>query len=53
MKPIQYNRIKAALADKKVTNKKLAAQLSVEPQTVSRWCTNHSQPSIEMLYGNI
>ncbi|MFC0776010.1 helix-turn-helix transcriptional regulator [Terrimonas alba] len=50
MKPIQYNRIKAALAEKKVTNKKLASQLSVEPQTVSRWCTNQNQPSIETLY---
>ena len=46
----QYNRIKAALAEKKITNKKLASLLGVEPQTVSRWCTNQSQPSIETLY---
>ena len=50
MSTIQYNRIKAALAEKKMTNKKLAALLDVEPQTVSRWCTNQSQPSIETLY---
>lgn len=50
MNQLQYNRIKAVLAEKNVTNKKLAEELNVEPQTVSRWCTNQSQPSIEMLY---
>jgi len=50
MNTIQYNRIKAVLAEKGITNKKLAEDLEVEPQTVSRWCTNQSQPSIETLY---
>jgi putative transcriptional regulator len=50
MSQIQYNRIKPVLAEKRVTNKKLAEYLKVEPQTVSRWCTNQSQPSIETLY---
>lgn len=50
MNQIQYNRIKAVLAEKKKTNKELALKLGVEPQTVSRWCTNQSQPSIETLY---
>lgn len=50
MNQIQYNRIKAVLAEKKKTNKELALNLGVEPQTVSRWCTNQSQPSIETLY---
>jgi putative transcriptional regulator len=45
-----YNRIKAVLAEKGVTNKELAEALEVSPATVSRWCTNDMQPSIEKLF---
>ena len=43
------NRIKVMLAEKKTTNKWLAEQLGVNPATVSKWCTNASQPSLESL----
>lgn len=43
------NRIKVMLAEKKRTNKWLAEQLDVNPTTVSKWCTNTSQPSLDML----
>jgi DNA-binding Xre family transcriptional regulator len=43
------NRLKVMLAEKKRTNKWLAAQLGVNPATVSKWCTNSSQPSLETL----
>lgn len=43
------NRIKVALAEKQKTNKWLAEQLDVNPATVSKWCTNSSQPSLDML----
>ena len=43
------NRIKVMLAEKKKTNKWLAEQLGVNPATVSKWCTNASQPSLESL----
>lgn len=43
------NRIKAVLADKMRTNKWLAEQLGVAPTTVSKWCTNDSQPPLETL----
>ena len=46
----QYNRIKAALADARVTNKELAEGLGVTESTVSTWCTNAKQPSIETLF---
>lgn len=46
----KYNRIKAVLAEKGVTNKELAETLKIAPQTVSRWCTNDIQPSVETLY---
>ena len=38
------NRIKVMLAEKKRTNKWLAEQLGVNAATVSKWCTNSSQP---------
>lgn len=41
------NRIKVALVEKKKTSKWLAEQLGKDPATVSKWCTNTSQPSIE------
>lgn len=41
------NRIKAVLVDKKRTNKWLSEQLGCAPTTVSKWCTNSSQPPME------
>ena len=43
------NRLKVVLAEKKRTNKWLAEQLGKDPGTVSKWCTNTSQPSLETL----
>lgn len=43
------NRLKVLLAEKKKTNKWLGEQLGVNPTTVSKWCTNSSQPSLEMV----
>ena len=40
------NRIKVMLAEKKRTNKWLAEQLGVNAATVSKWCTNSSQPDL-------
>jgi len=45
MKPI--NRIKVLLVEKRKTGKWLAEQLSKDPATVSRWCSNAMQPPIE------
>lgn len=43
------NRLKVVLAEKKRTNKWLAEQLGKDQATVSKWCTNTSQPTLEML----
>nr|WP_308571665.1 helix-turn-helix transcriptional regulator [uncultured Prevotella sp.] len=43
------NRIKVVLVEKKRTNKWLAEQLSKDPATVSKWCTNTSQPDLMTL----
>lgn len=45
-----YNRIKAVLAETGVSNRELADKIGVAPETVSRWCTNDTQPSIETLF---
>ena len=43
------SRIKVDLVDKKKTNKWLAEQLGKDQTTISKWCTNASQPDIESL----
>lgn len=41
------NRLKVVLVEQKKTSKWLAETLGKDPATVSKWCTNTSQPSIE------
>ena len=43
------NRIKVVLVEKGKTNKWLAEQMNVAPTTVSKWCTNNCQPTVETL----
>lgn len=43
------NRLKIVLVEKEKTSKWLAEQLGKDCSTVSKWCTNSSQPSIETL----
>ena len=43
------NRIKVVLAEQKRTNKWLAQELGKDPATVSKWCQNKAQPSLETL----
>lgn len=43
------NRIKIVLVEKKRTGKWLAEQLGKDPSTISKWCSNSSQPSLEAL----
>ena len=43
------NRLKVVLAETKRTNRWLAKQLGKDQATVSKWCTNTSQPSLETL----
>jgi transcriptional regulator with XRE-family HTH domain len=45
-----FNRIKAVLAEKGKTNNWLAEELEVNRTTVSKWCTNSMQPTIEKLF---
>lgn len=43
------NRLKAVLAEQGKTNKWLAEKLEKNETTISRWCTNEVQPSMESL----
>lgn len=43
------NRIKVVLVEKKRTSKWLSEQLRKAPATISKWCTNTSQPDLVTL----
>lgn len=43
---LKLNRIKAVLADTGHTGKWLAQKLNRDPVTISKWCTNTSQPDL-------
>lgn len=43
------NRLKVVLVEQGRTNKWLAEKLGKNTATVSRWCTNEMQPSLETL----
>ena len=43
------NRLKAVLAEQSKTNKWLAEELDKNETTISRWCTNEVQPSMDTL----
>lgn len=43
------NRLKAVLADAGQTNKWLAEQLGKDSVTISKWCTNTTQPDLQTL----
>ncbi|AWO02259.1 transcriptional regulator [Chitinophaga alhagiae] len=44
------NRIKSVLADKDKTNLWLAEKLGKNKSTISKWCTNDQQPTLETLF---
>lgn len=46
----RLNRLKVVLAEKEITAKSLAEKLGRDPATVSKWCTNSSQPTIETIF---
>lgn len=49
MQEIPINRLKAVLAEKQKTGKWLSTQLNKSETTVSRWCRNEIQPSLETM----
>lgn len=49
METEKINRLKIVLVEQGKTGKLLAGQLGKNEATISRWCSNTSQPSLEML----
>lgn len=47
---MELNRLKVVLVERKRTGKWLAEKLGKNEATVSRWCTNEFQPSLETLF---
>ena len=43
------NRLKIVLVEHKRTSRWLAAELGKNPSTISKWCTNVSQPDLQTL----
>ena len=46
---MEINRLKVVLVEKKKTGKWLAEQLGKDQTTISKWCTNTSQPDLKSL----
>jgi len=44
-----FNRLKLVLVEQKKTGKWLSEQMKKTPATISKWCTNTSQPNLEEL----
>lgn len=43
------NRLKIVLVEQKKTGKWLAKQLAKDPSTISKWCSNTTQPPLDVL----
>ncbi|WP_091491126.1 helix-turn-helix transcriptional regulator [Flavobacterium phragmitis] len=47
---LKYNRIKIVLLEQERSSKWLSERINKDKSTVSRWCTNDMQPSVETLF---
>lgn len=47
---MELNRLKVVLVEQHKTSRWLSEQLKKDPATISKWCTNKSQPSLETLH---
>lgn len=47
---MKYNRIKEVLEDSQRSQKWLSDKLNISVVSVSNWCQNHKQPSLETIY---
>lgn len=45
----KLNRLKLILVEKEKTGRWLADQLGKDQTTISKWCTNNSQPDVDSL----
>ena len=45
----KITRLKVVLVEQRKTGKWLAEQLGKDPSTISKWCSNTTQPPLDML----
>ena len=45
----KLNRVRVVLAERDLNNKWLAEKIGKDPATVSKWITNKTQPSLDVL----
>ena len=45
----KINRLKVVLVEQRKTGKWVAEQLGKDPSTISKWCSNTTQPPLDML----
>jgi putative transcriptional regulator len=50
MEKLILNRLRVVLAEKNKSNKWLAEQLKINPNTVSKWIVNAQQPNLKTFY---
>ena len=49
MQQTKINRLKEILTEEGRSGKWLSKQLGKDPATVSKWCSNRTQPSLEVI----
>jgi putative transcriptional regulator len=48
--PLRYNRLKIVLAEKNMSQKTISEMIKVSQNTISRFCSNTHQPSIQLAF---
>ena len=48
--PLRYNRLKIVLAEKNMSQKTISEMVKVSQNTISRFCSNTHQPSIQLAF---
>jgi|1185.fasta_scaffold102611_1 putative transcriptional regulator len=48
--PLRYNRLKIVLAEKNMSQKAISEMSDISPNSISKWCNNTHQPSIQIAF---
>jgi putative transcriptional regulator len=48
--PLRLNRLRVILADKAISQTEFGEMINVDRNTISRICTNRTEPSLKLLY---
>ncbi len=48
--PLRFNRLKIVLAEKNMSQKSLSEMAEISQNSISKWCNNTHQPSIQLAF---